>query len=161
MEGFILGSFKFYYSSKTPPLSDRYANWFQIFILFLRVVVQSLASVQLFVTPWAAACQASLSFIISGAFSNSYPLSWWWHQSIRASVSTSVLPLNIQDWFLLGLTGLVSLQSMALLSVFSDTTVQKHQFFLYSPTLTSIYDYWKIQTFDYTNLCQQSSGSAF
>ena len=49
-------------------------------------------------------------------------------QSIGASASTSVLPMNIQDWSL-GLTGWISLQSKVLLRVFSNTTVQKHQFF--------------------------------
>ena len=50
-------------------------------------------------------------------------------QSIGASASASVLPMNIQDWFPLGLTGLISLQSKGLSRVFSNTTVQKHQFF--------------------------------
>ena len=50
-------------------------------------------------------------------------------QSIGASASASVLPMNIQDWFSLGLTGLISLQSKGLSRVFSNTTVQKHQFF--------------------------------
>ena len=50
-------------------------------------------------------------------------------QSIGASASKSVLPMNIQDWFPLGLTGLISLQSKGLSRVFSNTTVQKHQFF--------------------------------
>ena len=50
-------------------------------------------------------------------------------QSIRVSPSASVLPMNIQDWFPLGLTGLISLQSKGLSRVFSNTTVQKHQFF--------------------------------
>ena len=50
-------------------------------------------------------------------------------QSITASASASVLPVNIQDWFPLGLTGLISLLSKGLLRVFSSTTVQKHQFF--------------------------------
>ena len=50
-------------------------------------------------------------------------------QSIRASASTSVLPMNIQNWFPLGLIGLISLQSKGLSRVFSNTTVQKHQFF--------------------------------
>ena len=49
-------------------------------------------------------------------------------QSIRASASASVLPMNIQDWFALGLTGLISLLSKGLSRVFSNTTVQKHQF---------------------------------
>ena len=50
-------------------------------------------------------------------------------QSIRASASASVLPMNIQEWFPLGWTGWISLQSKGLSRVFSNTTVQKHQFF--------------------------------
>ena len=49
-------------------------------------------------------------------------------QSIRASISASVPPMNIQDLFPLGLTGLISLQSKGLSRVFCNTTVQKHQF---------------------------------
>ena len=59
-------------------------------------------------------------------------------QSIGASASASVLPMNIQDWFSLGLTILISLHPKGLSTVFSNTTVQKHQFFgaqlFYSPT---------------------------
>ena len=55
--------------------------------------------------------------------------------------------MNIQDGFLLGLTGWISLLSKGLLRVFSNTAVQKHKFsmlsFLYSPTLTSVHDYWE------------------
>ena len=63
------------------------------------------------------------------------------------SASASVLPMNIQDWFPLGLIALISLQSKEFSKVF-NTTVQKHQFFgaqlsLYSPTPTSIHGYWK------------------
>ena len=50
-------------------------------------------------------------------------------QSIGVSASASFLPMNIQDWFPLGLTGWISLQSEGLSRVFSNTTVQKHQFF--------------------------------
>ena len=50
-------------------------------------------------------------------------------QSIGVSASASVLPMNIQDWFPLGLTGWISLQSKVLSRVFSNTAVQKHQFF--------------------------------
>ena len=111
---------------------------------------------------------------IPRACSNSYPLSWWCHPTISPSVvpfsclqsfpapesfptsqfftsggqsigaSASVLPVNIQDWFPSGLTGL-TLQSKGLSRVFSKTTVQKHQLFgaqLSRPTLTSIHDYW-------------------
>ena len=49
-------------------------------------------------------------------------------QTTGASASASVLPMNIQDWFPLGLTGLISLQSKGLSRVFSNTTIQKHQF---------------------------------
>ena len=60
-------------------------------------------------------------------------------QGVGTSTSVSVFPINIQDWFPLGLTGWISLQSKGLSRVFSNTTVQKHQFFdpqLYGPTLT-------------------------
>ena len=50
-------------------------------------------------------------------------------QNIIASASTSVLPMTIQDWFALGSTGWISLQYKGLARVFSNTTVQKHQFF--------------------------------
>ena len=50
-------------------------------------------------------------------------------QSVGVSTSASVLPMNIQDWFPLGKTGWISLQSKGLSRVFSNTTVQKHQFF--------------------------------
>ena len=125
--------------------------------------VQSLSCVQLFVTPWVAACQASLSItnslsllklmsIKSGMPSNhlilccvplssypqsfpasgSFPMSQFFAsggQSIGVSASTSVLPVNIQDWFPLGLTGLISLQSKGPSRVFSNSTIQKHHFF--------------------------------
>ena len=51
-------------------------------------------------------------------------------QRIGAAASTSVLPMNNQGWFPLGLTGLISLLSRELSRVFSNTTVQKHQFFI-------------------------------
>ena len=50
-------------------------------------------------------------------------------QSIVVSASASVLPMNIQDWFILGWTGWISMQSKGLSRVFSNTTVQKHQLF--------------------------------
>ena len=121
--------------------------------------VQSLSHVWLFVTPWTAAHQASLSISNSRAYSNSCPSSWWCYpiisssvipfclrsfpasgsfpmsqffasggQTIGVSASASVLPMNIEDWFPLGWTDLISLQSKGLSRVFSNTTVQKHQF---------------------------------
>ena len=64
--------------------------------------------------------------------SGSFPMSQlfaWGGQSIGVSASASVLPINIQDWSPLGWTGWISLQSKGLSRVFSNTTVQKHQFF--------------------------------
>ena len=64
--------------------------------------------------------------------SESFPMSQlfgWGDQSIGLSALASVLPMTIQDWFPLGWTGWISLQSKGLSRVFSNTTVQKHQFF--------------------------------
>ena len=72
------------------------------------------------------------SCLQSFSASRSFPVSQFFtsgSQSIGASVSASVLSMNIQDWFPLGLTGFISLQSKGLSRVFSNTTVQKHQFF--------------------------------
>ena len=77
------------------------------------------------VVPFSSCLQSfpsSGSFQMSQLFTSS-------GQSIGVSASTSVLPMNIQDWFLLGWTGLISLQSKGLSRAFSNTTVQKHQFF--------------------------------
>ena len=65
---------------------------------------------------------ASGSFLLSQFFTSG-------GQSIGVSASTAVLPMNIQDWFPLGWTGWISLKSKGLSRVFSNTTVQKHQFF--------------------------------
>ena len=70
----------------------------------------------------------------------SFPMSQlftWGGQSIGVSASTSVLPMNTQDWSPLGLTGWISLQSKGLSRVFSNTTVQKHQFFGAQPSSES------------------------
>ena len=87
--------------------------------------------------------------------SGSFPMSQlfaWGGQSIRVSASASVLPMNTQDWSSLGWTGWISLQSRGLPRVFSNTTVQKLQFFraqlFYSTALTSIHDYWKNHSLD-------------
>ena len=58
-------------------------------------------------------------------------------ESIKALASASVLPVNIQDWFPLGWTSLISLQSRGLWRVFASTTAQKHQFFSAQPSLWS------------------------
>ena len=72
--------------------------------------------------------------------SGSFPVSQYFtsgDQSIRGSASASVLPTNIQDWFPLEWTGWISLQSKGLSRVFSNTTVQKHQFSKAQPSLWS------------------------
>ena len=74
------------------------------------------------------------------SFPGSFPVSHLFTscgQSIGVSASASVLPMNIQDWFLLGLIDLISLQSKGLARVFSNTTVKKHQFFSAQPSLLS------------------------
>ena len=74
------------------------------------------------------------SFPASGFF----PMSWLFAsggQSIGATASASVLPMNIQGWFPLGLTGLISLLPKGLSRVFSNSTFQNHQFFCAQPSL--------------------------
>ena len=72
--------------------------------------------------------------------SGSFPMSQFFvsgGQSIGVSASTSVLPMNIQDWFPLGWTGLIFWQSKGFSRVFSNTIVQKHRFFGAQPSLWS------------------------
>ena len=96
------------------------------------------------------------SFLASGTF----PMSWLFTsggQSIGAS--TSVLPVNIQDWFPLGLTGLVPLLCKRLTRIFPAP--QFYSFnssafsLLYGSTLTSVHNYWKNYSFDCTDLSEQ------
>ena len=177
----ILLKFLFFYSLKCSFIYLWYSgSWCFSSVQFISV--QSLSRVWLFVTPWTAAHQASLSITNSWSLLKLIPLSRWWHstisssvvpfssclqsfppsgsfqmsqfftsggQSIGLSASASFLPMNIQDWFPLGWTGWISLQSKGLSRVFSNTTVQKHQLsFLYSPTLIPIHNYWKNHSFD-------------
>ena len=121
--------------------------------------VQFNQSYQIFLTPWTAALQVSLSIINSHSLlklmsiesvmpsnhlilcrplslclqsfppSGSFPMSQFLTssgESIGVSASGSVLPMNIQDWFPLQLTDLISLKSKGLSRVFSNTTIQKH-----------------------------------
>ena len=77
-------------------------------------------------------CCPHFSCFQSFPASGSFPMSHFFAsigQSIGVSASASVLPVNIQDLFPLGLTGLISLKSKRLSRIFSNTTVQKHQFF--------------------------------
>ena len=132
------------------------------------VAVQLLSRFRLLATPWTAACQAPLSFIVSQSLfkfmsiesmmlsnhhilccplsfclqffpaSVPFPMSWLFASDVqRIGASASVLPIYIQDWFPLGLTGLISLPFKGLSRVFSSTTVQKHQFFNAQPSLWS------------------------
>ena len=146
------------------------------------MLFSSSEGVQLFVTPGTAECQASQSFTISQNFLKLMfiesvmpsthlilcrpllflPLNFkkglfqWVSSSqvakVRAPASTSVLPMTIQDWFLLGLAGSIFLQSKTLSRVFSNTTFKSISSlvfsFLYGPTLTTIHDYWKNHNFD-------------
>ena len=102
-------------------------------------------------------CPASGSFPISQFFTSG-------GQIIGASAL--VLWMNIQGWFPFGLTGWISLQAKGLSRVLSGTTVWRHQFFgsqpfFYSPSLTSVHDYWTNHSLDYTNLCRQNNVSTF
>ena len=127
--------------------------------------VQSLSSVLLFATPWTTVRQASLSITNSRsllklksiesvmpsnrlillspsppAFNLSQHQGLFFTsggQSIGVSASALVLPMNIQDWFPLGLTGWISLLSKGLSRVFSNTTVQMNQFFGPQPSAQS------------------------
>ena len=85
---------------------------------------------------------ASGSFPTSQLFASS-------GQSIGVSASTSVLPMNIQDWFPLRWTSWISLLSNGLWRVFSKKSINSSAHsFLYSPTLTSVHDYWKNHSLD-------------
>ena len=158
-------------------------------------LVQLLSRVQLFVTPWTAAHQSSLSITNPRACSNSCPWIQWCHptisssvvpffsclhsfpssesfpvsqffvpggQSIGVSASASVLPMNIQDWFPLGLTYMISPKD----SQESSPTPQFKSInslalsFPYSPTLTSIHGYWKNHSFTRWTFVRKSNISA-
>ena len=90
--------------------------------------------------PISSSSLTPFSYHQSFPASGSFPMSWLFVsgcQSIGASASASVLSMNIQGRFLLGLTDLISLQSKGLSRVFSGSTVWKHQFFGTQPTLQS------------------------
>ena len=91
------------------------------------------STISSFIEPFSSHLQ---SFPESGSFqiSQFFALDG---QSIGVSASATVLPMNIQDWFLWRLTSLISLLSKELSRVFSNTTVQKHQFFDSQPSLWS------------------------
>ena len=84
-------------------------------------------------------------------------------QSVGASTSASVLPMNIQDRFPLGLTGLTSLQSKRLSSPTSQfKSINSLVFsFIFGPALTSIHDYWKNHSFDYMDFVSKVTSLLF
>ena len=86
-------------------------------------------------------------------------------QSTGVSALASFFPKKSQGWSPSEWIGCISLQFKGLSRVFSNTTVQKHQFFalslLHTPTLTSIHDHRKNHSLDYTDLSRQSNVSAF
>ena len=123
--------------------------------------------------PTVSSSVVPFSCLQSFPASGSFPMSQFFTsgaQSIGVSTSASVIPMNIQDWFPLGWTGLISLKSKELSRVFSSTTIRKHRFFgihpsLFSlilrPPLSSIHHYYKNHSFDDMDLCWQSDVSAF
>ena len=114
------------------------------------------------VTSFSSSCPqtfpASESFPVSQLFASR-------GRSIRALASSSVLPMYIQGWFPLGLTVLIFLLSMD--SQESSPASQFERIYssgfrlLYCPTLTSVHNYWKNNSFDYMDLCWQSDVFAF
>ena len=114
------------------------------------------------VVPFSSCLQsspASGSFLVSQFFTSG-------GQGTGVTVSVSVLPMNIQDWFSLGLTGWISLQSKGLSRVVSNTTVQKHQFCSAQPSLWSnchihTWTTGEVIAFDYMDLCWKINVSAF
>ena len=82
-------------------------------------------------------------------------------QSNEVSASASVLSMSIQGWFPSGFTGLIILISNWPSRIFSSTRILFGTQSLYGLTLTSMHNYWKNHSFDYTDLCQQSDVSAF
>ena len=100
--------------------------------------------------------------------SGSFSMSWLFAsdgQSIGASASASVFPMNIHGRFSLGLTSLI----LAVQGILKSPPGRQFEsivslvlfFFFYCPALTSIHDYWKNHSFDYTDFCRQSNVSAF
>ena len=105
-------------------------------------------TISTFVVPFSSCPQ---SFLASGYFL----MNWLFisgGQIIQVSASASVLPMNSQCWLPLGLSGWIPLKFKRLSRCFSNATVQEHQCYgfhlLYGPTLTSIHDYWKNNSFD-------------
>ena len=127
--------------------------------------------------PWSWWCHSTISFSVapfsscpqSFPASGSFPVSWLFtsgDQSIGASASASILLMNIQNWFPLGFTGLISFPVKGLSQVFSSTTIQKHQFFSTSVFFMVQHSHLymttgKIMALTILDLCWKSDVSAF
>ena len=134
-----------------PELAQTHVRW----------VSDAIPTILSLVVPFSSCLQ---SFPASGSF----PVSQFFTsggQSIWVSTWASVLPMNIQDWFHLELTGLISLQSKGLSKSLLQHHSSKASVFLCSGffivCLSSIYDYWKNHSFDLMDLCWQNNVSAF
>ena len=123
---------------------------------------------------WWCHPNISSSVVSFSSYFQSFPASEYFPKSLvfasggqntGVSASASVLQMNIHDWFPLGFTGLISLQSKGLSTVFSNTTVWKYQFFNPQPSLwfNSHIHMWllKNHSFDYMDPCQQINVSSF
>ena len=97
-------------------------SWSLLKLISIELVMQSNHLILCHLLLFLPSFPASGSFPVSQLFASD-------GQSIRALVSASVFPVNIQGWFPLGWTGLISLLSKGLSRVFSSTTIWKHQFF--------------------------------
>ena len=104
-----------------PPVHHQLLDFFQTYVHWVGEAIQSSH-------PLSSPSRPTFNLPASGSFQMSQFFASD-SQSIGVSVSTSVLPMNIQDWFPLGWTGWIFLQSKGLSRVFSNTTVQGHQFF--------------------------------
>ena len=95
-------------------------------------LAQTLVQLSRWCHPTVSSSVIHFSCLQSFPASGSFPMNQFFasgSQTFGAAASASVFPMNIQGWFPLGLTSLISLQSKELLRVFSNTTIQKHQFF--------------------------------
>ena len=122
--------------------------------------------------PLSQWCHPTISFSVSPfcpqslSAWGSFPMNWLFTSGVQSiGASASVLPMNIQGWFPLRLTGLITLLSKGLSRVFSSTQFESINSLvlslLYGPALTCLHDYWKNHSFDYTGLSWQSNISAF
>ena len=147
---FITIYFKSYYQAFWPSLSPRVSSNPCPLSWWCYLTISCCATLFSF---WIQAFPESGSFPMSCLFPAG-------GQSTGASTSASVLSMNIQGLFPLGLTGLMSFLCKGLSSIISSTAIQKHQLFqvlslIYGPNHTSIHDYWINHRFDCMDICWQ------